>query len=377
MSLWAFWWQLPGPSSFLDRVVSDGKDGSSLVLEWPEHGPLGWQAGLQRHDKNWAGDRVRCEFRATDFNAVEPEMFLFERIFGREISPLRITPESLVRFESFQGRVIVLDGMNADAWDLWRPFLESYAEAARSVEVWRRTQFIVSLTGKACLKSPKKSGLLKAYRWDGYTTPLDMQMYAAYLIRDRAFRNLERKLMYALLARLSGWDPMLLDALVASSVSELCMPEAVLNAFAAGRGWGQDVPGNREEAWALGMLQRFDEEDVVHGCLSDESRAEDSVAYRLWHAQTEVLLPVVERERHRIVARLRGKLEVPYDTAGGIIEDERDLELSHIFVQMNQYRDRFRDADRELVKMLRDIRNELAHFEPVSANLLGQLLRRF
>src|SRR5690606_38200703 len=97
----------------------------------------------------------------------------------------------------------------------------------------------------------------------------------------------------------------------------------------------------------------------------------------LWHAQTEVLLPVVERERHRIVARLRGKLEVPYDTAGGIIEDERDLELSHIFVQMNQYRDRFRDADRELVKMLRDIRNELAHFEPVSANLLGQLLRRF
>src|SRR5690554_4496038 len=100
MSLWAFWWQLPGPSSFLDRVVSDGKDGSSLVLEWPEHGPLGWQAGLQRHDKNWAGDRVRCEFRATDFNAVEPEMFLFERIFGREISPLRITPESLVRFES-------------------------------------------------------------------------------------------------------------------------------------------------------------------------------------------------------------------------------------------------------------------------------------
>ena len=42
---------------------------------------------------------------------------------------------------------------------------------------------------------------------------------------------------------------------------------------------------------------------------------------------------------------------------------------------MNHYRDRFRETDRELVRVLRDIRNELAHFEPVPANLLSQLLR--
>lgn len=377
MSLWAFWWQLPGPSSFLNRVVENVQDGCNLVLEWPEHGPSGWQKGLQSHDKSWAGDRVRCEFQADEFNGCHPEEFLYERIFKKEVSLPKITSQSLAGLESFQGRVIVLDGMNAKTWELWRPFLERYAEAATSVEAWRRTLFLVSLSGKTCLKTPRKSVLLKSHRWDGYITPLDMQMYAAYLIRNRTFRNLERKLMYALLARLSGWDPTLLDALADSSVSELCSPETLLNTFAARRGWNSGVSDNREEAWARGMLQRFDEEDVLHGCLLDESRAENSVEYRLWHAQTEVLLPVVERERHRIVARRRGKLEVPYEAPAGIIDDVRDLELSHILAQMNQYRDRFREPDRELVRMLRDIRNELAHFEPVSANLLSQLLRRF
>ena len=129
MSLWAFWWQLPGPSSFLSRVVADCRDGSSVVLEWPEYGPSEWKRGLQNHDKNWAGDRVRSEFQAEHINGKEPEVFLYERVFGQEVSLRRINSQSLVEFESFQGRVIILEGMDAKTWELWRRFLESYANA--------------------------------------------------------------------------------------------------------------------------------------------------------------------------------------------------------------------------------------------------------
>src|SRR5690554_5457081 len=107
MSLWAFWWRLPGPSSFLNRVVTELQDGSNLILKWPNYGPSGWREGLQAHDSGWCGDRGSCWFESDAINELEPERFLYEKIFRKEVSFSEINPKNLAGIESFLGRLIV------------------------------------------------------------------------------------------------------------------------------------------------------------------------------------------------------------------------------------------------------------------------------
>lgn len=376
MSLWPFWWRLPGPSSYLSRLLSELQNGHSLLLEWPAHSPRQWLAGLQTYDENWCGDRSCSRFGFEAFQGMEPEEFLYEKILRREVPITELRPENLVQVESFLMRVIVLDEMNVSSWAKWRPFLEKYASAARSLDSWQRTQFVVSLQGDACLESPGKYEFLKVHRWDGYVTSLDMQMYAAYRLRERKLPyGIEYKLLHALLTRLSIWDPALVDALCECSIEQLCNPDALLQDFADGRNWAGVGLESREKAWALGVLQKFENIDTPHGSRLDLCSAQNAPTYRIWQAQMEVLLPILERERHQIIDRFRTKLEVPFVTPTERIEDVRDLELGMILRQMSQNRDRFRDADREHVRMWRDVRNELAHFEPVSPGLLERCLR--
>lgn len=74
-----FWWQLPNPNLFIDRVVQDLRDGKNVILCLPEHLPDGLSNAIQSglgEGWDWHNISVREE------NVLDPVHFLFEHFVG-------------------------------------------------------------------------------------------------------------------------------------------------------------------------------------------------------------------------------------------------------------------------------------------------------
>ena len=85
---------------------------------------------------------------------------------------------------------------------------------------------------------------------------------------------------------------------------------------------------------------------------------------RVWAAQAAVLLPLVNEMRVRLIPHCRRCLTLPIEIESGRwVYDPLDLEVG----QLARYLDRA-DIPRRLkqhVRWLRDVRNKVAHMEPL------------
>jgi hypothetical protein len=94
------------------------------------------------------------------------------------------------------------------------------------------------------------------------------------------------------------------------------------------------------------------------------------IGARVWRGQASVLLPFVEERRRDLLGFLSNVIALPFRTQYREIVDVKDLEIGHLHSMFG--RDYHIDTDvQALIRVLRDMRNKLAHFSPVGCDTIG------
>jgi hypothetical protein len=159
--------------------------------------------------------------------------------------------QTLVSEDSFQGRIIWLEGISAPVWDTWAEFFLEYEHATRAISPSRQTHFLVQLKGfEYSFPIPVAVGVSKRV-WDGWLRRSDMLLYGAFRVEERE-SALKTDLASALVATLAAWDPDLCEWLASLSLEQLINPEDILADFTNRRSWINGSYEMNEKMWSLG-----------------------------------------------------------------------------------------------------------------------------
>lgn len=349
-------WDLPRPSSFVDEIEFDIRDGSSVIARFPTSVPDGLETTLrERLHSLWDWRTLDASGSETD-----PVAFLREMICPG-VSAIRArSMADLADAPPFQGKVVWIENIDRLQWSHWSAALLAYADAIRNVEVGSRTLFIVVLSGEAVAETCPNEVALVRRDFRDVVDVLDLFMFALWKA-PHSIRNPERRALLAhTVSQVARWDCLLAEQLLTLSIEEALSPERALLQYARDCGW----TASTSRCWENGTIDGPRDRPVVHSALLSVSGERRSIRHRFWTAQAAVLLPLVEERRVAIIPRCRRYLKLPMQTERGqVISDPLDLELG----QLAWYLDRSNTppAVKRQVRWLRNARNKLAHMEPL------------
>jgi len=200
-----------------------------------------------------------------------------------------------------------------------------------------------------------------------------MQLYVSLMLEGLGQAGVRRDLVCRLISGLALWDPEAARQLVRADLAMLLEPADLLKELLNGQEWLEVDEGDWEALWRVGAADQVEGRWERHSALYAFRDKDRELERRLWSAEVEVLLPWVETQRRALLERYRSLLHVPFITRdGSTIWDVRDLEIGHI--QHLLYKASCLPSGRvmDFVRCLKEIRNALAHLEPLRPDLLTQ-----
>ena len=351
-------WDLPGARRFVDEACDFLRGGSSIVIQFPDKCPDGFDAAVLATLGNVLNvSRVKV--------TTSPLKDLAGRFaeYPRHISRLQDLCDEL----GFRGQLVWLDGLDTHTWPAWRDFLLRYADVSRARPLLGRSLFVVLLIGSLSLDAPPRDIGLERLEWDGILDDLDLLLYATERLRVRENNNpLLRSLLATTVAHVAAWDFDTAVTLSAANNATILDPGGLLRTIAQENGWTADTPLD----WRLGTASQT---GIVHAARAALDDPPNELNRRIWSAQLSVMLPWIEARRHDTVAANLFEVKRQMRVNGGGPEDPFALELGTLVSLFCR-----RGADRQVRKIvlaLRDVRNELAHRRHVTPATLIDLMR--
>ena len=359
-------WSLPGPSSFVDDIEDAARDGASVIARFPSVVPN----GLEREVRG----RLHSLFEWTSIDgsqaSSDPLGFLFEQVCP-DVSAFEASNiAQLAVSDSFQGRLVWIEKIDSGTWPDWSRFLRAYSDACRNVDIQHRTVFIVLLTGEPVTGRVSEEVALVCCDFRGAVDTLDLFIFALRQVPASVECREHRALLAHTVAQVAQWDSLLAEQLLALRLAEALSPEAALRQYALDRGWTAETP----VCWEEGTVDGPTERPTVHSALLEVCGQSRLVRQRIWAAQAAVLLPLVEERRIGLIGRYGRHLELPIKTEDGRwVDDPLDLEVGLLAWYLDRPGSPWRL--RKQVRRLRDVRNKLAHMEPLEpAQALHRML---
>jgi hypothetical protein len=356
--------QLPGARRYLDTVATSLRNGRSVLVTLPEHGPE-----ALRHAVNGrvANDGTRS-WRSIDLSDSTLSAGKPAEIVAQHCVPGPRTARELSEHEDFSGMVIWVDGIPDARWSAWRDFLEDYAELSRSQTEHERAVFCVPVIGERTALVPKEDVTCAVHPWRGVLGRLDILWLIASLLPTGVSTRLHAELWVSVATELAGTDVALAARLASADLATVLDPRPLLEAWARERGFRADG----KPSWARGEEDLRDGAPFVHSARALLShRGAQEIQRRVWRGQVGVLFPFLEEQRALLLSKLSRVVRVPHVTPFGTINDPRDLELSHLahFARKAHAAQTLRDHLERLTAM----RHRLAHLEAVPYELLATL----
>jgi len=278
------WWQLPGPSRFLDRLDRDLIAGRNIVLPLPN--------GAVPDLREAVADRVHRDglrsWRSLALNDVEraiaPARLLAEYYAtpsGPNLAP--VSAASLARNSTFSGLVVWVEGVTAERWTAWLRFLVEYESACRVPG--EHGLLCVPLPGELVRQQPSADQALAIRAWRGQVDRLDMALYLAHILPQVGLSHLHRRLAVAVGVELAGTDPALARVLANDNSRWYTEPASVLASDATRRGWVNAV----DCEWHQGRSDDFEGVCHVHSAALAARGEWAEITRRLWLGQVGAL----------------------------------------------------------------------------------------
>lgn len=352
-------WDLHGPSEFLSEIEADLRANRAVMVALPRTGPTGFSESLASRLDRTGWHRVNLAWRPGD----HPTDFLFRELHIELKLSERQSPQMLVA--ALPSMAILIEGIEQQDWAAWKRFLGAYEQELRRKADVDRPLLVCVLDGIEPDEAKLHTPALALHSWVGVMSEMDMLVYVRSLLNKDKVVGLERDISLRVIAKLALWDVETARMLVQLSAKELARPDGVLKEVAQGRKWGAGTASR----WADGSLNFIDGREMPHSAWLSLNDRFGELGVRIWGAQASVALPLVEQRRRELVPRASRYLRFPLKIDGEIIMHAYDLEvgrLSHLLVVAGC-------RDKELMRRLRllkSVRNTLAHVEVVDPNLL-------
>jgi hypothetical protein len=358
------WWDLPGPSAFIERICDDLRDGNNVIIQVPEFMPYGMKTALVRRLDGTVLIRS-LQLTKEDNNPVD---YLFERETSSAPAGVLRNANSLVAY-LVPGTLFWMTGMCSVLWRNWKQFIAEYRHACGSIQVLDRPLFCVVLQGDLATEQVRPDVRLSVHRFDDCTSRTDSALYSSVLMN--ASQSLCVEVASAVVGQLSLWDADLAEELATESPSVLFDPIERLKVVAESRTW-EKVCGNDDLFWSKGYGMRYRGKLVLHSAYLALVGDEEEIAARVWSGQLATVFPKIEEIRRELIRRYGKSFLMPHDTPRGPIEDIRDLEIGHIYTQLNLIP--CSSDDRSLAGRMTAMRHALAHLDCVPVDLLEEAL---
>lgn len=355
-------WLLPGAVAFLESVVGAIRDGANVVVGAPVNasGALAHVLEDRLADDNW---RLAGPLKPSGRQPIDE---IYARLeIDDERGPSGRTVASLIaRLED--KRVVIVSAVDNLQWPAWARFLDEYANACRSVDKFDRTQLLLVTSGVPVDQLPANAPALHSLAWNGQIGEGDVFGYVLQCWRTNGMRiDARAKLVARIVTRLALWDFDLADRLLKLDWQDLFEPTVALRSVDDDRWtWGE-----LGSTWEEGGLTDFDGERMAHALvLHRNGDPKRELVMRLWAAQAAELMPALELKRRQLADRMRASRGLPSSLRinGEPVLDLNDVEIGGLLHLARVHR--LPQNIIQTAQRYRDIRNKLAHLEPVSAD---------
>lgn len=369
----ADWWNLPGPNNLVARICSEIRTGRNVVLSVPEEFPDGLRKAVRDsrdlRDLHWHSLNVPAS------DSRHPLDWLWEEFVFADDHPGRTrSVEQLLDREELGGMVVWVDGLRSTCARTLPAFLERFSQALNGIVVFKRFQLccVVPLSSACSFSASVCCAVIDS---TGYVGTIDALTFATTLIEDRGFGVLEARVAASVVANLALWDDELAAALAQEAIETILSPMEWLKRWCRMKGWAGDLTSN--DLKHKGLLTVFDSEPRVHSAIAAIRNETGEIDARVWRGQASVLLPFIEERRRDLLELLSDVIALPFRTQYREILNVKDLEIGHLHSMFGRgYR--IDTNVQALIRVLRDMRNKLAHFSPVSSDMIEcHVIRNF
>lgn len=370
-----FWWNsITGPHKAVTAVAEALLSNSTVILKVPTDLP--WRrpmrSAIEEHIRSMSGsvDTIITQLDVADecSPADEPGRYLLSRfarsdVFRsyREKSGISIQ-DYMIRNGVLKDTILWVKGLDSVQAAKWLKFSQGYKGSIED------GLFVLEVHEQINLGGAKN---IQAVVFDAYVREYDLQVFNSFVLDEQnAYSDSWKKYASAVAASLCKTD---------AEVSELYLrlvdlqkddPIAGIEALAA----LPDLARRGEDASSTHILNLWRRGDTAE------------LERRVWEAQLQVLFPLLEMLRTRIIDELREPLteclrEHPISQFGAPVTDPYDLEFGTLVWLMgktDEYAMRYLyvpdEALRQRIRFLRDCRNCLAHTSCCSVEQVSELL---
>lgn len=350
-------WELPGSIRYVEEIAQALRLGSNVVVRFPCTIPPTFR---DRVFSAVRGDGIRPTPLPCASRPLESLCERFLHAGSSTLDRLRL----LVDCDDFSERLICIECVSVEEWSAWHEFLLGYADASRSIEVHRRTLFLVLLIvapAVDCMsrEEPPRQNVLRFFDWDGVIDEMDILFYASDRLRRKGIDRSSEKLIAMTVSRLTIWDFDSAERLVEERPERILKPVPFFRDMAKECGWDQSTP----ICWTNGTASQS---GVAHPARLGVEEPAREIGRRAWSAQASVLLPEIDIQRVNIIRNnlyeVRRWLK-DHDSD----QDPFDLEIGDLY-EICQV-SRVDPVVRRRIAHLRSARNKLAHLESISPQI--------
>jgi hypothetical protein len=368
---------LPGPARFISDIAADIRAGKSVIVVFPDAAVESGSADAVLDDI--AGDGPNTVF-------CEPSMDSFPtRIittFGADPVAMRAYDEwnSIIGWAAWHGSwVIVPSWQHQDVHDVVDRWPAQVQACGLPVDDRPKLVLAVRLSElPRATTTHLDTSIVAVHWWWGVLDRLDTETRLA-AVADRRINPVDA----AVITELSGWDLECTDYLAShwdrtTAGASLAIDaykrqdptscDGLSNSPSARRGVTAP-PVELEQAWREGLVDRWGYSIRWAPRTLDDK----AIAQRIWMAHNRILIPHVEDERAHFEQLILAKA-APRALADLDRRDDDIIEIGSLAWLLDTGRVNIgRDEGRRL-KAFRDLRNALAHREPVADNLLRRIV---
>ena len=364
-----FWWaNITGAHLVLSKIVEALTENCTVIIDIPVDLPWRHQMRSSAEDEfrklSGISDTIIEVVDATDDVPVDvaPGRFLLDRFAqnkevrnGYRERSQRSIQEYIIENTVLKNRIIWVKGMLNSQISDWLSFCRDYNSNNEENGL-----FVLEIQGGV----HKQDNNMRSIRLLECISNYDVQLFSSFIVEEKsALSNVWRRYLSTATAIICD-----IDAEIASHLLEIIDPkkQSPLDIIMEMASWQEySVRGADDES-----------NHIFMHCRNNNKK---ELEQRLWKAQVQVLFPLIEMERIKIIESYYRELQTTIEQKhieqyGEKITKPIQLELGTLCFLMNRY-SCIRDKDaRERISFLHKCRNHLAHAHCCSTSEVCELL---
>ena len=371
-----FWWNnITGARTVVDRVAMALLENKMIVLKVPSDLP--WRYPMRSAIQNAFNERTDSRdivietIDAVDNNPanLEPGRFILQNYAASAIKAgyrekARISIQEYISDRNvIKNRIIWVKGLDEKAAGKWLQFCRGFSPRSAADGL-----FVLEVHGNITATESKH---IQYINFDDWVSSYDVQQFNCFILDDQKLYTTNwKRYISTTVAAVCGVD---------AEISEMLLKVVDFRDETA-------IDGLKRINEMGDFERRGTEKDSDHPLWHFRNNTTAELSHRIWTAQIQVLFPIIELERQKLIEKWHSAIETALKENevtqfGAVITAPAEAELGTLCFMMSckvygDYRMLYipDEADRERIRFLHDCRNKLAHMNCCTPNEVASLL---